>query len=286
MFLKKKECDTYMDEIVTCLEKLGSGIDRKDLSTWNDDTLPPNLRPGLFHSLVAHLPPVWALRGDLRVRSIYATLYSYFREKKVDDFVVSYDGINVRPGTIGPYHEEKGDWAHLDQTVRGKPFLCIQGQAVLTNTTACLRATPKSYKVFEDVMDLHNIKRDNYKNWLMIDKRHIPTIKKLLCKKDKFKKKKSGEEFFQIPILSPAGSFIVWSSSTIHSARLPLEALEPTTEDRWRGWRGVVYISYRPREEFTKEELKQHSTLVEENRMTNHWSTKVFPLEAGQKKKV
>jgi len=276
---EKKECDTTMDEIITCFEKLGSGIDRKDLSTWNDKTLPPNLRPGLFHSLVAHFPPVWKLRGDERVRTIFTTLYSHIRKKEIQDFMVSYDGINVRPGTIGPYHDEKsGDWAHVDQTIRDRPLYCIQGQAVLTNTTACLRATPKSYKLFEHVMKLHKIKPGNMKNWCLIQNQNIDSIKSTLQKRE-------DSESYQIPILSPAGSFIVWSSTTIHSARLPVESQEPTSEDQWRGWRGVVYISYRPREDFSKEEQKKHAMWLDENRMTNHWGTKAFELDVGLKKK-
>jgi len=273
----KKECDATMSEIVTCFEKLGTGVDRKDVSTWNDKTLPPNLRPGLFHSLVSHFPPVWKLRGDSRVRSIFTILHSHLRKKEIDDFLVSYDGINVRPGTIGPYHDEKSDWAHVDQTIRDRPFYCIQGQAVLTNTTACLRATPKSYKIFEHVMNLHKIKHGNVKNWCLIQNQNIDDIKATL-------KKREDSDAYQIPILAPAGSFIVWSSTTIHSARLPLGYQEPTSEDAWRGWRGVVYICYRPKADFSKEEQKNHVKWLEENRMTNHWGTKAFDLEAGLKK--
>ena len=41
------------------------------------------------------------------------------------------DGINVRP-YMGPFHKEgpSNDWAHLDQTIRDQPFLCVQGQVV------------------------------------------------------------------------------------------------------------------------------------------------------------
>ncbi len=56
------------------------------------------------------------------------------------DFSTSMDGINVRPH-MAPYQNGK-DWAHIDQTIPNNPFLCVQGQVILSDTSACFRASP------------------------------------------------------------------------------------------------------------------------------------------------
>ena len=66
----------------------------------------------------------------------------------------------------------------------------------------------------------------------------------------------SGE--FQIPILSRKGSFIMWLSSTLHSAKLqdPPGTI-PLPAGPWRDWRCVVYVCLRPKDEVHDGHLKQ-----------------------------
>lgn len=49
------------------------------------------------------------------------------------------------------------------------------------------------------------------------------------------------------------------------------------------GWRAVIYVSYRPKEEFTEKEIVNRSETVKQNRVTNHWSTHVFDKKPGGK---
>ena len=46
--------------------------------------------------------------------------------------------------------------------------------------------------------------------------------------------------------------------------------------DEWLGWRCVVYVSYRPKEEYTENDLAIKQKAYEENLTTNHWGTKIF----------
>lgn len=265
------QCDTHMDGILSDFIKLGTGIDLNNLAaTWTTFNLAPMTRTGLFQALVGNLKDVWAIRANDNIRTIFETLYSDVRGKEIKDFIVSGDGINLKPGTIGPYTTNKSrDWAHLDQTIKNDTYRCIQGQAVLTNTTASFVASPKSHLVFDEIMDKLNCTSTD--NWLKFSDAQVKIVKDMIIKNGQY----------QIPILAKKGSFIVWSSTTVHSARLQTGSELPTPEDKYRGWRGVVYVCYRPKEEFTQNELKKRVEAYEKNRTTNHWGVKIFSKKPG-----
>ena len=149
----------------------------------------------------------------------------------------------------------------MDQTY-GDPFKCVQGQVVLTNTDAAFRCTPKSYKYFKEILEKAGVKNTDKSNWCKF--KNVEIIK-AFCESKGLQ--------WQMPIVVPKGSFIIWSSSTIHSAinsniDTPLNPI-----DFWKGWRGVVYVCYRPRNECHNLPKDRR---VEKNLQTNHWSDKVF----------
>lgn len=265
-------CNERMSGIVSDFVSMSPTLDINNIkSTWKRDVLPPQTRSGLFQALVSNLHDVWKIRSDPNVKRIFRILYSDLRNKKIKKFIVSGDGINIKPGSIGPITDEKTkDWAHLDQT-SGEIFDCIQGQAVLTNTSACLVATPKSHLHFKEILTIANV--DSSKGGFA--KFDPETVKKL---KNFFKSK---DISYQIPILSKKGSFIVWSSTAIHSARLQTSLEYPTEKDVWNGWRGVIYICYRPRREFTKKEMDLRKKRVDTNRVTPHTSVGMFAKRPG-----
>ena len=257
-----------MDKIVSYMESLGSGLNRNDLSTWTDENCPPQTRPGLFQALLSNIPRVWEIRANKNVRRIFEVVYSHFRGKSITDFIVSGDGINIRPNGIGPYYSEKtADWAHIDIREKGgKEFYCTQGQAVLTDTTATFRCTPGSHKIYEKVLDLHGINDTKKSDWCKIAKEHTKELKSIIEDQD-------GK--WQIPVYAPKGSFIIWSSATIHSAKLQ-DAKEDNTADFWKGWRGIVYVCYLPRGEVSKRWRNKRLAIVTNNRTSNHWAEKMF----------
>jgi hypothetical protein len=271
--LSDQECLDSMNGILNDFQLLGTGIDINNVKkTWIDHNLPPQTRPGLFQALMSNCDKVWKLRSNDNVRKIFEILYSNFRDKEVNDFIVSGDGINVRPGTIGTYY--KGDdWAHLDQTIRGNIYKCIQGQMVLTNTTACFVASPKSHLIFEKILDKLNCNTNT--NWLKFSENDIEIVKQMILD--------SGGKY-QIPILAKRGSFVVWASTVVHAAKLQDKAEHPGVGiNKYDGWRGVVYICYRPKEEFTQAEIKKRIKAYEENRVVNHWSVKLFGKKPGSR---
>lgn len=264
-----EECDWKMNEIINCFENLGTGIKRDDIrGTWTTAKLPPQTRPGLFQCLVGHIQPVWDIRGDPRVRMIFEVLYSDLRKKEVNDFYTSFDGINIVPNEMANEKKQK-DWPHLDQTVRHEPWMCVQGQAVLTQTTACFRATPGSHVLYNEILDEEGVEEDDKTNWCLIKKQ---AKVKRICEEHGLQ--------WQVPILSDKGSFIVWSSSTVHSARNS-SVIEDNNTDFWRGWRGVIYVCYRPKDEVSRRAVRAREGYLVGNRLTNHWSEKVFPKKPG-----
>jgi hypothetical protein len=272
--MDKNICDEKVTEIIKNFEMIGS-VKKFNSRNWVDENLPPQTRPGLFQALVSNFKPVWDIRSNDGISSIFEILYSNLRNKKytIDDFIVSGDGINVRPNCIEDYTKNSTDWPHCDQTKRENPFLCIQGQMVLTNTTASFVASPKSYKIYDQIMDYYK-KPDEASNWLRIGDTCVNDIKKMV---------ESIGGHWQIPIVAPAGSFIVWSSTTIHSARKAIKEELKDISDPWKGWRCVVYVSYRPKEEFTETEIQIRQRAFFENRVTNHWSTHIFEKRPGGK---
>ena len=268
------ECDTYMDGIVNNFIRLGTGLKKDDIKTWTDYNLPPQTRPGLYQSLMTNLQQIWDIRSHQNIKSIFKILYYKLRNKEIDEFIVSGDGINIKPN-MGPLHnpQKSKDWPHLDQTIRKDTYKCIQGQAVLTNTTASFVASPKSHLLYEEILDKLGIDSNDKSNWAKIKPENIEEIKTIILAKKGSK--------WQIPILSKKGSFIVWASSLVHSAKLQ-DKIEPISHgDIYLGWRCVVYVCYRPKEEFTLKEIEKRKQVFETNRVTNHWGTKIFPKKQG-----
>lgn len=178
----------------------------------------------------------------------------------------SIDGINIQPN-ISRNIEGAKDWPHCDQTKRDDIFKCVQGQAVLTNTSAAFRASPTSHKYFREIMKVAGIP-DNNSNWAKFTDDQLAKIKRSVILPNKVP--------FQVPIKAEKGSIILWLSTTVHSAMSASFKEMPTPEDPFKGWRGVAYVCYRPKSEFTSNQLKVLDDCLENNRGVNHWATKVY----------
>eukprot|EP00051_Salpingoeca_urceolata_P020535 m.309226 g.309226 ORF g.309226 m.309226 type:complete len:379 (+) comp19637_c0_seq5:3303-4439(+) len=267
--LTDDECPAHMAAIVDHFKKLCPAVS-EDPKTWKAENLPSGPRAGLFQSLVAQFPTVWKLRTDKRVREVFTQAYSGLRGYPVEDFTVSCDGINVRPN-IGPFHTPStDDWAHLDQTIRDRPFECVQGQVVLSNSTACFRCSPRSHHLHSELLDLASCHSKG--NWCKFAKGLYPRLSSLV--------EEAGGQW-QVPVQVPRGSMILWLSSTVHSARLQLPKSPVDKSDPWSQWRGVVYICYRPKAEVDQKHLQRIRQAFHENRCTNHWGEKTFPKRPG-----
>jgi hypothetical protein len=270
------ECDSWMEKILSNIELLsGNEVDYNQPELWTEDKLPPQVRHGMYQKIINNIKPVWEIRRDPRMKGIFKQVYSELKEEDVDEFVCSIDGVSIQPNNDQRPSGEK-DWPHCDQTERDDIFKCIQGQVVLTNTQACFRATPGSHKHFIDIMKVANVP-DNDGNFAKFNDDQIETINERVVLPNNLP--------WQVPIRSNKGSVILWTSTTVHSSMSSRVKETPTKDDPLKGWRGVVYVCYRPKSEFSMDQLKVLEDCLEGNRGTNHWATEVYPLDCrGQEK--
>lgn len=275
------ECNKDMDKIVSAFENLGTGLKRDKVSTWTDYNTPPQIRRGMYQCMMGNLPVVWKQRVRPEIQSIFKILYQEFRKdiKDSDDLVTSIDGINVKPGELEPFYDPKNDhdWAHLDQTFYKEIYKCFQGQLVLTPTTASFRATPKSHIHHKEIVDYY-YKTGSEKNFFKFSKKQSNEIRDWL-NYDK------GVKDWQIPIYAPQGSFIIWTSTTIHSAKMADYPEKPKPDSPWNGWRGVIYISYRPKSEIEDGYLDEKKWCIRHNRLLNHWGNCIFNKYPSKKQR-
>lgn len=269
----KQTCDSYMERTLECFGHLGTGITKETIKkNWKWTNLPPQSRTGMFQAVIGHIEPVWEIRKNQTIKEIFEQCYKKIKgldESKELPLTVSIDGINIMPNSIGPkYTDTTKDWVHTDQTTRDDGMKCIQGSLSFTNTTAGFRCSPKSHLIYEQILDLNGNDKNDKSNWGKIKPEKVPEIKEMV--------EKIGGQY-QIPIIVPAGSLILWFSTTLHSARHKIRNEAESKDDAWLGWRGVYYISYRPSSELTKRQKNQYEKNIKNNRIMNHWSNKTFP---------
>ncbi|KAL7576545.1 hypothetical protein ACA910_018039 [Epithemia clementina (nom. ined.)] len=228
----KKECDAHADSILTAFERLGTGVRRDNVDSWMtkpQNLVPTQTRVGLYKQVFSNLPAVWDIRSDDRLISLFTRLYNGDHR-----LIVSGDGINVLVNGRSEKLSPNKDWAHLDSV---GPFDgCIQGQVVLTDTSAAFRCSPRSNAIYDDFMTcvLNKTKATN-NNWHKLNGAQIEWYKMHLPKDGQY----------QIRIPAPRGSVILWYSHVVHSACPALETVKhPPADNPFLGTRCVVYVSY------------------------------------------
>lgn len=269
----KEYCDNLVYRTLNAFKTINPNLDDTDPIKWVQPQLPPQTRAGMYQSIISNISPVKEVRENENYKRIFSEIYSRVKENYSlnDELVSSIDGINFKPNVKGPYSKITGskDWAHLDQTKRNDIYKCLQGQVVLTNTSACFVCSQKSHKVHKEILDICNIKEKDSSNWCK-----IKTEDYSKCKE----KVESIGGSWQVPILAKAGSCILWFSTTIHSARHSLKKEALREIDPYFGYRCVYYITYRPKNEYTTKQLEKIQTNLANNRTMNHWGTRTFPI--------
>lgn len=239
-----------------------------DAGTWTAANLPPQVRSGLFQGVVCNLPDVWAVRADERVSRVFQEAYGALRGSPQREMFTSIDGINMRMPSEKTWHQQEKtkDWAHVDQTDPSNPFKCIQGQVVLRGDSACFVCSPGSHLALKEVLKDAGVAPSDKSNWCKFEQERYPAIQARV---------RNVGGLWQTPVQAPAGSMILWLSSTIHSAKI-----QDRSDDTMRC---VVYVCQRPKTECgaTPAQRKKHAErlrrCIEENRATNHWGDRLFP---------
>jgi len=236
-------------------------VDPADPATWTPFKLPAQTRRGLYQNVVGNLDSVWDIRAHERVNDVFRKTYGVLRGRVFgnSDLYTSIDGINLCPPKTAGRGGSSTDWAHLDQTTRHAPLACVQGQVVLTDTSASFVCSPGSNHVYSDLLDMAGAPTDA-SNWCKFKHELYPKLAETV--------ERAGGQW-QVPVKARAGSVILWLSSTVHSAshQDPGDAT----------WRAVVYVCQRPKVDCKPDHYKRLKQCLETNRLTNHWGTRVFP---------
>ena len=151
--LSTAEASKTLELLWDYLEGLGTGIDRKDVSTWGDDRWPTCAHGGIMPSYgIGHSEAQWFLRGIPKVKKAFAKIWN------TDELLTSFDGVSLwRPWNINPdWKTESGQsWFHIDQHPISKPGKqCIQGLVNLLPTAKEMGGNviiPDSHNFFKDI---------------------------------------------------------------------------------------------------------------------------------------
>lgn len=235
------------------LEKLGTGIDRKDPTTWDPLSSWPDQVHGIIKSFgVGHTEFMWRGRTNTKILKAWELAYG---TKKL---ITSYDGACYYPAHRAFRHKEKKTawWFHIDQSPKRRPFECWQSIVQLTDTTApnsggfvCI---PQTHRVnFASIYPEEVTEASLSKNWFKIP-RASPTVH-------------AGKA---IAVGVPGGSVVFWDSRLVHANSPPPSALLE---------RVVLYICMKPASSLDGKRSihTKRVNYFRNNRTTSHWPDKV-----------
>jgi hypothetical protein len=151
--LTGKEAEKTLSLLWDYLEDLGTGIDRKDPQTWEDDRWPTSAHGGILPSYgIGHSESQWFLRSIPNVKKAFAKIWG------TDELLTSFDGVSLwRPWNINPsWKTESGQsWFHIDQHPITRPGKqCIQGLVNLLPTSQDIGGNvvvPGSHRFFKNI---------------------------------------------------------------------------------------------------------------------------------------
>ncbi len=238
------------------LESLGTGIDRNDWTTWDDDRWPTSVHGGILPGIgIGHSAAQWFIRSVPAVKKAFAAVWGD------DDLLVSFDGMALwRPWALKESWKTNrgGSWLHIDQHPITRPGQqCVQGLVSLLPTSPKTGGNvliPGSHKTFAKIPELYPARLGRVP--LGVDHFRFPSDDPLLCETP--------------PIMShlEAGDLLLWDSRTIHcsggSMEAPLEAPELM--------RAVSLVCMMPRRLTPPKVLEQRKRAVENVISTTNWT--------------
>ncbi len=255
--LSPAESETAMELLWDYLEELGTGIDRTDAATWDDDRWPTAVHGAILPSYgIGHSRAQWYIRDSARVKQCFAQVWH------TEDLLVSFDGVTIwRPWTYNAAWRtnEGASWLHIDQHPLGRPGRhCVQGLVNLLPTSPATGGNvivPGSHRLFERIPEL-------YKDRLA---RIHPSI-------DHFRFPNDDPQLasFQQPIMAhlEAGDLLLWDSRTVHCSAPGQETPAPEAELL----RAASLICMMPRAASNAEVIAQRKAAVATRTSTTNWS--------------
>lgn len=256
--LSTEEAKHALDLTWDYLEQLGTGVDRNDVTTWDDDRWPTAVHGGILpgHG-IGHSAAQWFIRGVPGVKRTFAAVWD------TDDLLVSFDGMALwRPWAINPAWKTNrgGSWLHIDQHPIGRPGKqCVQGLVNLIATTPATGGNvliPGSHKKFATIPDVYPERLGRVP--ASVDHFRFPSDDPML----------SGTP----PIMChmEAGDLLLWDSRTIHCSS---PGLEPPT-DAPELMRAVSLVCMMPKRLTAPDVLEQRRRAVDGVISTTNWTDK------------
>lgn len=269
-------------------EGLGTGIDRGDPLTWEDDRWPTNDR-GIIHGYnVGWNRCSWALRQHPAVQKVFARIWGSRGliertdlEPDTDDFALltSMDGIClIRPPEL--VHSEAQrirngafrSWPHVDQSSPfNRRFETVQGLITLYDSEpgdGGLVVYHKTHIAYENKLGLLNRAR------LALA---VPGINEGVVRNYERRK-----------LCGPAGTLFLWDSRTIHCNEAPhIGRLSTSSHKLGEGEavpahrpRAVVYVCLSSARLATKQQLAKVAEAGRQRRSFGHnvYSLSLFPV--------
>ena len=254
--LSSDECAQALELTWDYLEALGTGIDRHDWTTWDDDRWPTAVHGGILpgHG-IGHAAAQWFIRGVPEVKQAFAAIWDD------DDLLVSFDGMALwRPWALRESWKTNrgGSWLHIDQNPITRPGLqCVQGLVNLLPSSPATGGNvliPGSHKTFASIPEVYPQRLGRLP--LDVDHFRFPADDPLLAGTP--------------PIMChlEAGDLLLWDSRTIHCSSGSLAPPEPKAELM----RAISLICMMPRRRSTPDVLEKRKTAVERVISTTNWS--------------
>jgi hypothetical protein len=254
--LSTDQADHAMGLMWDYLEELGTGIDRSNCDTWDNDRWPTAVHGGILpgHG-IGHSAAQWYIRDVPAVKQAFASVWDDH------ELLVSFDGVALwRPWTRNPsWRTNNGpSWMHIDQHPIGRPGKhCVQG---LVNLLPMSPATggnvmvPGSHKRFEKIPTLYAERLARIPP--SIDHFRFPNDDELLATSE--------------PVIChmEPGDLMLWDSRTTHCSSPGLE--KPSFDDQL--FRAVSLICMMPKVKSNEEVLAIRRNAVENLISTTNWS--------------
>ena len=231
-------------------QKWATPIKRDNEKTWTEFY---KLMP--LHSMliqywqVGHAQVSWDVRQNIKIAEVYAQIY----ECKLEDLLVSFDGLSFNPP---PEQTKRGWnknnlWLHCDQSYTQNDFKTAQGWVTgpaVNEGDATLAILEGSHKYHKEFATQFNMTKNV--QWTKLTEEQVAFYKERECTFNR--------------IQCPPGSLVMWDSRTIHCG---VEADKSRVKPNFRA---IIYVCYAPRTKCTNANIKKKQKAFEELRATIH----------------
>jgi len=246
------------------LEEIVPGVNRKDLSTYNNPSW-PNDDVGVFADKgVGQSALLWFARGLDTVQQIFKKVWN------TEHVITSFDGCNImRPWEYNSsWKTSPGGWYHVDQNPMYKPGkMCIQGFLNFFpsgETDGGLVLIPRSHTVFNEITQAYISYLEDCNDFISLSDCK-PFWENVIQKKD----------LKAIKVCMEPGDFILWDSRLIHCNGSATSARPiPTNGEILPLRRLVAYICMVPTERLPEKLKSERIKAYTEGHTTTHWPEK------------